>query len=288
MSGGAAAPPERRVGLIAGSGLLPRLIADDLAARGDRYLVIGFEGAAPDWLRAHPHLVTPFEKPGALFGALRAAGLDAVAFAGGMRRPRLNPLRFDAKALALAGRVLPLLPQGDDALLRGLAAVFEAEGFRMIGAQELLGGLLAPRGPFSAARPSPADRADIAAARSFAALVGGADIGQGAVAAGGLCLGLETLQGTDAMLRFVAETPEALRPEGARGVLWKGPKRGQDRRADLPAIGPDTVRAAAAAGLAGIALRAGRAFVLDRAATVAAADEAGLFLLGDDDDDDEG
>ncbi len=279
MTGAAATP--RGVGVIAGAGALPRLIAEDQRRRGRPYLVVGFEGAAPDWLAAHPHLVTPFEKPGALFGALRRAGVDTVAFAGGMGRPKLNPLRFDLKAAGLARRVLPLLGKGDDALLRGLAAVFEGEGFRLAGAHELLTDLLAPPGAVSAATPGDADHADIARARALAAMVGRADVGQGAVVAGGLCLGLETLQGTDALLRFVAGTDPALRPADARGVLYKGPKPGQDWRADLPAIGPETMRRAAEAGLAGVAVAAGATLALGLDETRAAADAAGLFLWGD-------
>jgi len=94
----------------------------------------------------------------------------------------------------------------------------------------------------------------------------------------GICLGLESIQGTDALLDFVGRTTPALRPTRACGVLYKAPKPGQDRRLDLPAIGPSTVECAAAAGLAGIAVEAGGVMVLGFAATVAAADAAGLFL----------
>ena len=104
------------------------------------------------------------------------------------------------------------------------------------------------------------------------------DVGQGAVVAGGLCLGIETLQGTDALLRFVAETPEHLQ-RGAGGVLVKAPKRGQDLRVDMPAVGPDTVRNAARAGLDGIVVSAGKVVLIDRDATRAALEETGLFLF---------
>ncbi|MEZ5885126.1 MAG: LpxI family protein, partial [Paracoccaceae bacterium] len=95
----------------------------------------------------------------------------------------------------------------------------------------------------------------------------------------GLCLAVEALPGTDAMLDFAA-LHQGLRPDpaGARGVFYKAPKPGQDRRIDLPAIGPQTVARAAAAGLAGIAWEAGGVLLLGREKTLAAAQEAGLFL----------
>jgi DUF1009 family protein len=146
----------------------------------------------------------------------------------------------------------------------------------------LLTGLLAPDGAFAGPAPDEAAQADIARARELAAAIGALDVGQGAVVAQGVCLGLETIQGTDALLDFVAATPQRLRPESGRaGVLYKGPKPGQDWRMDLPAIGPETVRRAADAGLAGIAVRAGGVLVLGREATVAAAERAGLFLWGE-------
>jgi DUF1009 family protein len=274
--------PPACVGLIAGAGALPRLIAEERARRAQRYLVVAFEGAAPDWIGGHPHAIVAFEKPGALFRALRAAGVDTVVFAGGLARPQLRPLRFDATAIALAPTILPLLRQGDDALLRGLAATFEREGFRLAGAHALLGGLLAPDGPIAARRPSDHDRADIERAATLAAALGALDVGQGAVVEDGACLGLETRQGTDALLDFVAATPARLRAPRGRpsGVLYKAPKPGQDWRADLPAIGPETMRRAAAAGLAGVAVQARGVLVLDLEATRAEADRLGLFLTG--------
>lgn len=270
------------VGIIAGTGALPRMIAEARAAAGQPTLVIAFEGLALDWLAAHPHATPPFEKPGRLFAALRRAGCDAVTFAGGMTRPRLDPLRFDLTALRLAPRILPLLKRGDDTLLRGLAAVFEAEGFRVLAPHALLEGLLATEGVPTRARPSPADEADAARAAAIVQGLGALDLGQGAVVAQGLCLGVETVQGTDALLDFVARTASAHRPDpaGARGLLLKAPKPGQDWRADLPAIGPETLRRAAAAGLAGVAVEAGGVLVLGHAETVAEADRLGLFLWG--------
>ena len=266
--------------IVAGRGALPRLVAEDCARRGRPYRVVVFEGVALDWLAGHPVVAAAFERPGRLFAALRAAGCGAVTFAGGIVRPKLRPLRFDLTMWRLAPGLLRAVRGGDDATLRAVAGIFEAAGFRVEAPQALLPELPAAAGVLSRALPSDRDRADAARAAGIVAALGAADVGQAAVVAQGVCLGLESIQGTDALLDFVARTGAAFRPDpgGARGVLFKGPKPGQDRRVDLPAIGPDTLREAAAAGLAGVVVEAGGVMILDHAATVAAADAAGLFL----------
>ncbi len=268
--------------IVAGRGVLPRLIAEDCARRGRPYRVVLFEGVDLDWVGDHPTLAAVFEKPGRLFSDLRAAGCGEITLAGGIKRPDLNPLRFDLKFLRLAPRVLANLRAGDDATLRFVAEVLEAEGLKLLAPHEILADLLMPAGVLTRARPSEADRADADRAAAIVAALGAVDVGQGAVVAQGLCLGLESIQGTDALLDFVARTGAAFRPDprGARGVLFKAPKPGQDWRIDLPAIGPETVRGAAAAGLAGIVVQAGGVMVLGRPETVEAADAAGLFLWG--------
>jgi len=93
----------------------------------------------------------------------------------------------------------------------------------------------------------------------------------------GRCLAVEGPEGTAAMLARVA----GMRGDAERGgVLVKMPKTGQDTRIDRPAIGPETIRSAVAAGLSGIAVEAGGVLVLDAERTERAAREAGVFLYG--------
>ena len=268
--------------IIAGRGALPRLIAEDCRARGEPYRVVSFAGTVLPWAAGHPHEEHRFERVGRLFAALRRAGCGRVVFAGAMDRPRLRLWRLDAKGLAVAARVLALLRRGDDGLLGGLGAIFEAEGFRMVGPADCLEGqgLTVPPGPLGRHRPDARARADAARAAAILAALGPVDVGQAAVVAGGVCLGIEAVEGTDALLARVAALPSEKRAHAPppAGVLLKMPKPGQDRRFDLPAIGPATVEGAARAGLAGIAIEAHGVQVIDRAEAVAAADAAGLFL----------
>ncbi|MGS4947701.1 LpxI family protein [Meridianimarinicoccus sp. RP-17] len=268
------------VGIVAGRGALPVALARALAGRGRDVVLAemaGFPVDNPDDLPVIPFRV---EKLGALFKTLRAAGVREVAFAGAVARPRLDPAQFDFRTLTLAPRILASLKGGDDATLRMVLDIFEGEGFAVRAAHDIAPDLLPSAGVLTRAQPGSRDRKDASRAAAIVAALSAVDVGQGAVVAGGLALGVEALPGTDRMLAQVAALPADLRPDpaSARGVLFKGPKIGQDRRIDLPVIGPDTVAGAAAAGLSGIAIAAGGVMVLDRPAVIAAADAAGLFL----------
>jgi UDP-2,3-diacylglucosamine hydrolase len=122
--------------------------------------------------------------------------------------------------------------------------------------------------------------ADIALGVKVVRTLGTLDIGQAAAVCDGLVLAVEAAEGTDAMIARVAGLPEAIRgtPAKRRGVLVKALKPAQDGKTDLPVIGAATARNVAAAGLAGIAIEAGRALVIDRKRVIEAADAAGIFV----------
>jgi len=280
---GARGGPPGCLAIVAGSGELPRRLAEARAEAGLPYFLVVFPGCDEPWMRDHPHQCHEFERAGRLFAALRRAGVEAVVFAGAMNRPRLRPWRADWTALGLLGRALRLMAQGDDAMLRGFGAVFEARGLRLISPAEVLGeALTLPPGPLGRNAPSPDDLADAARAAAIVRALGPLDVGQGAVVARGLCLAVEAIEGTDLMLARVAALPPERRNAAPppSGVLYKGPKPGQDRRFDLPAIGPATVEAAARAGLRGIVAAAGETQLIDAATTREAADRLGLFVHG--------
>ncbi len=271
-----------RIAIIAGAGRLPRLVADEAARQGLDPLIVPYPGLAPDWAAGFPQQPFTFDDLAALFPTLTARGCDRVVMAGRVTRPRLDPARASAATRPLLQRLAPALAEGDDRALGAVARLFTEQGFAIVAPHELLGGLLGPEGVIGRIRPSAADRADLDRARGLVRALGALDIGQGAVVAQGLCLALETLPGTEAMLDFVARHAARLRPDpaGARGVLFKGPKPGQDLRMDMPALGPETALQAARAGLGGIGYAAGRTLLIDRADLIAAADREGLFLIG--------
>lgn len=255
-------------------------LARSLAAQGRQVVLAEMAGHPAENPDNLPLIHFRVEKLGGLFKALKGAGVKELVFAGAVARPKLDPSQFDLKTVRLAPRFLKAMKGGDDQTLRVILDIFSGEGFSILAAHDLVPDLLPPSGFLTRTRPSERDQKDAARAARIVASLAGEDVGQGAVVAQGIALAVEAAPGTDRMLAHVADVGRHCRPdpEGAGGVLFKGPKPGQDRRVDLPVIGPATVAGAARAGLAGIAIEADGVMVLDRAQVQADADAAGLFV----------
>jgi UDP-2,3-diacylglucosamine hydrolase len=278
-SGGDVVAP---LAILCGSGALALEVADDARRGGRAPFLIGLVGSTDPAIENHPHVWVRLGEVGKLFAALRDRGITEMAMIGAVTRPELADLRLDWGAVKRAADVAQLFRRGDNGLLVGLAAIFEREGIRVVGAQEIAPRLVAPVGPLGARAASPDDANDIAEAARLLEALSGFDAGQGAVVAAGRVLAIEAAEGTDAMIARVADMRLSgrLRFKGRAGVLVKAPKRGQDLRLDIPAIGPKTVEAAARVELKGIALAAGRVLIAERDVCARAADAAGLFLVG--------
>ncbi|MFN9833624.1 MAG: UDP-2,3-diacylglucosamine diphosphatase [Phenylobacterium sp.] len=272
-----------RLGLIAGGGDLPLQIARHCVETGRPLFVVRLRGFADPSMDAFPGEVVGLAEVGRCIRVLKAAGCEAVCLAGNVARPDFAALKPDLRGMAMLPRLVLEARRGDDALLRAVLDEFRKEGFAIEGAHEVRSDLVLGAGVLGRHAPDTAHQADIRRALEIARRIGELDIGQGAVVCDGLVLAVEAQEGTDAMLRRVAEeVAPALRGEAGRrrGVLAKAPKPIQETRVDLPTIGPATVRGAARAGLAGLVGEAGRTLVLDREGLVALADELGLFVLG--------
>lgn len=269
--------PSPPIGIIAGGGWLPAALAAALAAEGRGLFLVGIEGHAdPAALAPYPHVMLRLGAAGAILAALRQAGCRELVLLGTIRRPSVAALRPDAGGARILARLGRAFLAGDDGLLSAVIRVLGEEGFIVRGAQELLPGLLAPPGPLTSTRPDAEAEADIARGIAVARALGAADVGQGCVVQQGLVLAVEAIEGTDAMLARAG----ALARPGPGGVLVKLVKPGQDRRADLPTLGPATIEAAAAAGLRGIAYTAGATLLAEPARLAREADARGIFLLG--------
>jgi DUF1009 family protein len=264
------------LGIIAGSGGLPRRVIESVRAVGREVFVLALEGEADQaTVESVPHAWCRIGAAGTALDLLRANAVEELVLAGAVRRPSLLALRPDWRAAKILARI-GYRALGDDGLLRAIVKELEREGFRVIGADQLLLGAALPEGPLGQVRPDCDAQSDIAHGIRLARAIGALDIGQAVVVQQGLVLGVEAIEGTDGLLRRCA----SLRRDGPGGVLVKVEKPGQEKRADRPVIGPKTVVLAAESGLRGIAAEAGATLVLDRDEVVRLADAHGLFVVG--------
>ncbi|SFB49072.1 hypothetical protein SAMN03159496_04296 [Rhizobium sp. NFR07] len=272
-----------RLAIIAGRGLLPLHLAQAAKAAGEDPFIVALKDEADHRFDQFETLAVGVGNLAEIEKTFRQKGIGRVVMSGGVaRRPEWRDIRPTFKTiLKMPSVVRTLLSRGDDAVLQMVIKLIEAMGCEVVGAHDIAPSLLATLGPVGNVQPTDEDLRDIAKGVESALALGQLDIGQGAVSVGGRVVAMEGVEGTDAMLQRVEE----LRADGRissrrRGVLVKLCKPQQDMRADLPTIGPSTVKNAAKAGLAGIAVEAGRAIVLDEAAMIAAADAAGIFVCG--------
>ncbi len=272
-------PVERvgKLGIIAGGGSLPVRVAEAARDAGREVFIVGLDGFAdPATLSPWPHAMVRMGAAGRIITALRTNGCQDLVMIGPVRRPSLLHLRPDAGGTRILGRIGRAIFMGDDGLLAAVIKILAEEGFRVIGAHEVMQGVIAPAGVLTQVTPDAQAIADIRRGVAVARVLGAVDVGQGCVVQQGLVLAVEAIEGTDAMLARAG----VLRRDGIGGVLVKLVKPNQDKRADLPTIGPDTVRNAASAGLRGLAFEANATILAERDACLVAADAAGLFLLG--------
>lgn len=271
-----------RVAILAGGGDLPPMIADSVIRRGGQVHLVAIEGAAtPDIVLRYPHTWVNFAQAGRMFRALRGDGnpstvRNVMVIAGAVTRPDIMQLRPDLGLLPVLVEIAAFIGAGgDDALLTKAIRLFERRGLTVVGVQDVAPELLIGEGPLGTRVPDPAALFDLDRAWEVLDALGDFDVGQGAVVEGGRILAIEGVEGTDRMLDRVADSQRA-----TRAVLLKAPKPRQERRVDLPTIGPLTIARAASAGVTGLAVIAGQSLGIQRAAMTAAADRADLFVTG--------
>lgn len=266
-----------KLGIIAGGGAVPRQLIAACQNLGRPFYVFCLEGHAdPDLAQDVPHAWLRLGEGGKLKELFAEHNIAEVVMIGRVRRPSLLEIRPDWFTLKVLTKI-GMNSLGDDGLLSAIGKVFEEEGgVRVLGAHEVFADLLTPEGALTLAQPDTEANKDISRGIVVAQALGSIDVGQSVVVQQGIVLGVEAAEGTDALITRCA----TLKREGPGGVLVKLAKPQQDNRFDLPTIGPETVTAAADAGLRGIAVQAGRSLLVDRERTLALANESGLFVVG--------
>lgn len=277
---------ERRegpLGVICGGGALPFAVADAARRSGREVVLFPIMGVADE--KRVSGYVHHWVKVGQ-FGRFRrlAAALKCrdVVFIGNLVRPALSDVWLDWTTLRLLPRIASAMRGGDDYLLSSVGKIFESYGFRLLGAQEVAPEILMTEGLVGRRKPVARDMTDIGTGLALLQAMGPFDIGQAVVVVDNRVIAVEAAEGTDEMLARVVEmrrTGRVRTPVGM-GVLVKAAKPGQDRRFDMPTVGPETVAGAARAGLAGIAVVAAGSLIAQPVLVAAAADRAKMFVIG--------
>jgi len=271
------------VGIVAGGGTLPAAVARSLEARGRRSVVFAVRGYCdPATVAGRAHHWVALGQIGRLTRLLRSERCHDVVSVGSLIRPALSELRLDWQTLRAMPSLIRAFRGGDDHLLTHVAGIFADSGFRLVGVDEVAPELAVPEGALTRRKPDDAALRDIAKGRAALVALSAFDVGQAAIVIDEHVVALEDIEGTDALLARVARLRETrrIRSAAGRGVLVKTPKTGQELRLDMPALGPRTVDGVARAELGGIAVIAGQTLLAEPEAVVAAADGAGLFVIG--------
>jgi DUF1009 family protein len=268
------------IGILAGGGRLPLMIAESVVARGGTVHIVGIEGEADPAIARFPHTWVNWGQIGRMVTTLRGEGGRDLVIAGAVTRPDLRRIRPDAGFFRSLPQIVRLLGGGDDSVLTRVVRFFEANGLTVRGVHEVAPDLLADAGRLGSTALSEEDCADAGLGFAVRHALGPVDAGQAVVVARGRVLAIEGAEGTDGMLQRVASLPARRGLDRRRGVLAKGPKPGQELRIDMPAIGPRTVEQAASAELAGVAVEAGAVLILDRSEAIRIADAQGCAVQG--------
>ena len=267
----------QKLGIIAGGGSLPMALVEQCKKQNRPFCVLALKGHAdPDlfptdipikWIR--------LGAVGKGFAEMKKQGVTEMVLIGGVHRPSLTELCPDWRGLKFFAKI-GFKALGDDGLLRAVINEIERSGFKVVGIDDIMPSLLAPKGVLGVCEPSKADRVDIIRGIEVAKLLGRADVGQAVIVQQGLVLSVEGIEGTANLIKRTKE----LKRSGGGGVLVKVSKPQQERRVDLPTIGIETVRDIKEAGFRGIAVEAGSVLIADCEQTMRLADKLGIFIVG--------
>lgn len=263
------------IALLAGQGELPHLLINVFQSQQRPFVVLAFKGqTTEDLVKDVPHLWISFGEIGKALQYASNNKIKEVVMAGTLSRPTMREILPDWEGVKWLAKI-GTKALGDDNLLKLVVGLLETHGYRVVGPNDILKELLSPEGTLTTLKPDEQAWRDIGRGLDVLSALSPADVGQAVVVQEDLVLAIEAIEGTDAMI----DRAKTLKRPGLGGVLIKIAKRQQEQRADLPTIGPETIRRAEEAGLRGIAIEAGRTLIIKQEEAIDLAQKKGLFLL---------
>jgi hypothetical protein len=264
------------IALLAGRGGLPYALLQVFQKQNRPFVILAFKGQTDkNIIKNFPHLWLHFGEAGKALRYLKENQVQEIVMAGAISRPTMSEIRPDWEGVKWLAKI-GSKALGDDNLLKIIIKMIEEQGYKVVGPDDILANLLSPQGNLSSFEPDEQAWRDIGRGVEILSALSPVDVGQAVVIQEGLVLGIEAIEGTDALI----ERAGALQRPGLGGVLIKTAKPQQEQRADLPTIGLETIRKAFAAGLRGIAVEAGRTLFLNQEESIKLAQEKGLFIVG--------
>jgi DUF1009 family protein len=265
------------LGIIAGAGAMPLELVYALEQKNRPYCIVLLDKALDKDYQKYPHVVMPIGRVGKILEYLKSKGACELVFAGSVKKPNLLTLKVDLLGAKLIAKITKNKLFGDNAILSLVIEFLEEQNFIIKGIDQYLNNILTPLGNLSKVKASPMQLADIKLASMVAKTLGALDVGQGVIVENLVVLGVEAIEGTNALIERCAKLKLSAMPDGC---LVKMKKPQQEGRIDLPTIGGDTVRAIHQAKFAGIALESNASIILDMQATLELADDLGIFIVG--------
>ena len=271
-----------KLGILAGGGSLPKQLVEHCKRSGIPCFVLAFEesyvvpSASPSSCDDHIHadVITPIGHIGSGLAALKEAGVSELVLAGHMKRPSFRKLNLDDQAKKLLKKLGTKILGGDDALLKALMSFLEDEGFTILAAHEILGGMTIGAGIATKQKPDAEHATSIEKAMHMLNTISPLDVGQALVIEDEYVLGIEAAEGTDGL---IARSASYMKTD-KRAILVKAKKAGQDTRADMPTIGPNTIEQLAQHGYAGVAIEANNVLIVDKDKVIELANQHQLFI----------
>ena len=269
----------KKLGLIAGSGQFPLLVADAATRAGAEVIAVGLAGVTDPALakrvaRFESFKLGQISKPIEIF---KSEGVTQAVMAGKVQHASVfGGVMPDLRAMKVLAR---LKDKRTDTILAAVAEEFAKDGIELLPSHVYLKDLLASLGPMTKRKPGPAEQADIDLGVRAAKALAGFDIGQSVVVGENAVVAVEAMEGTDAC---VLRAGELARAHGSKGglVVVKVAKPKQDFRFDLPVVGLETLEVLAKAGASTLAVEAGKTLVFDKDEFLKRADAMKIAVVG--------
>jgi DUF1009 family protein len=266
----------KKLGLIAGGGMMPLEIIKHCKTIGRDIFVVGIEPFAKEEdIKETEHIIAKIGEAGKILKAMSKNGVVEIVLAGGIKRPSLMEMIPDMRGFKMMTQ-LAIAKMSDDNLFRAIIKEIEKDGFKVVGIEEVIPQMLFSEGIYTKTKPTDADMDDIKRGITVAKALGGVDVGQAVVVQEGMVLAVEAIEGTDMML----ERASIVKKKGKQPVMVKILKPGQDTRVDLPAIGIRTIEQLKKHGIKGIAVEAGGILLIEQKDVIEMADKEKIFIIG--------